>query len=81
MLFMGFNDIILPISNRFHKEELAGEKSNYVHFRANAENLAPLEVLANMAEELRISRDTIHTTLVQSPNALKAWKVFERGYV
>ncbi|KAF8523930.1 isoprenoid synthase domain-containing protein [Hysterangium stoloniferum] len=79
------NDLLSPLnqlhSNRFHKEELAGEKGNYVHLRANAESLAPLEVLARMAEELRISRDTIHEGLVQNPSALNAWKVYEQGYV
>jgi hypothetical protein len=75
------NNLILPLSNRFHKEELAGERGNYVNIRANAENLAPIEVLAKMAEELRIARDTIHRTLMQNPDALKAWMIWERGYV
>ncbi|KAF8523921.1 isoprenoid synthase domain-containing protein [Hysterangium stoloniferum] len=65
----------------FHKEELAGEKGNYVHIRANMENLTPLEVLANMAEELLISRDTIHAALAQDPGALAIWKLSEQGYV
>lgn len=65
----------------FHKEELAGETANYVHNRACLENKAPLEVLAEMAEELRVSRNTIHIALSKSPRALQAWKVWEHGYV
>ena len=66
---------------RFHKEELAGETVNYVHTRAYIENKAPLQVLAEMAEELRVSRNTIHKALSHSPRALRSWKIFERGYV
>ncbi|KAF8523967.1 isoprenoid synthase domain-containing protein [Hysterangium stoloniferum] len=65
----------------FHKEELEGDQGNYVHIRARAENLSPLEVLATMAEELRVSRNIIYATLAQSPRVLTAWKAFERGYV
>ncbi|KAF8511707.1 isoprenoid synthase domain-containing protein [Gautieria morchelliformis] len=70
------NDIL-----SFHKEELGGETGTYVHNRAYLENKAPLQVLAEMAEELRISRNTIHTALSNSPTALLVWEVFERGYV
>ncbi|KAF8504991.1 isoprenoid synthase domain-containing protein [Hysterangium stoloniferum] len=65
----------------FYKEELAGEKDNYVHLRADAENLSPLEVLATIVEEMRIARNTIHATLMVCPPALDAWKVYEQGYL
>ncbi|KAF8511697.1 isoprenoid synthase domain-containing protein [Gautieria morchelliformis] len=65
----------------FHKEELAGETGTYVHNRAYIENKAPVQVLAEMAEELRISRNTIHTALSNSPKALLIWQVYERGYI
>ena len=69
------------ISARFHKEEVAGETGNYVHNRAQMENKTPLQVLSEMAEELRISRVSIHKILSHNPNALRVWKAFERGYV
>ncbi|KAF8511698.1 isoprenoid synthase domain-containing protein [Gautieria morchelliformis] len=65
----------------FHKEELSGETGTYVHNRAYIENKAPLQVLAEMAEELRISRTTIHTVLSNSPKALLVWEVYERGFI
>jgi len=65
----------------FHKEELAGEKTNYIHNRAYVENKAPLQVLDEISQELLSSRDAIRVALANSPNALKAWKDFERGYI
>ncbi|KAF8584202.1 terpenoid synthase [Ramaria rubella] len=65
----------------FHKEELAGETGNYIHNRAYVDNKAPVKVLADMVEELRVSRNAIHVALASSPEALKTWIVFERGYV
>jgi Trichodiene synthase (TRI5) len=66
---------------RFHKEELAGETANYVHTRAQIENKTALQVLADMRDDLRVSRDTINRVLSPSPDALRKWQVFERGYV
>jgi hypothetical protein len=66
---------------RFHKEELAGEKANYVSTRAYVENKAPLQVLAEMAHELRGARNVILKAISHSPDALRAWHVFECGYV
>lgn len=68
-------------STRFYKEELAGETTNYIHTRAYIENKAPLEVLAEMAKEMRVSKNSIHKALSHSPKALHVWKVFEYGYV
>ena len=65
----------------FHKEELAGETANYVHTRAYMENKAPLKVLAEMVEEVRVSRNSIHNALSQSPRALRIWRAFEHGYM
>ena len=36
----------------FYKEELAGERSNYVHLRASAEELPPMEVLRQLVDEV-----------------------------
>lgn len=74
------NNLNLTLA-RFHKEELAGETRNYVHIRAYIEDKTPLEVLAEIAEELRISRNTIHKVLSLNPKALQAWTVYERGYM
>ncbi|KAF8462081.1 isoprenoid synthase domain-containing protein [Gautieria morchelliformis] len=70
------NDIL-----SFHKENLAGETGTYIHTRAYIENKAPLQVLAEIAEEMRTAINTIHLTLSDSPRALHAWEVFERGYI
>jgi hypothetical protein len=66
---------------RFHKEELAGEKANYVHTRAYVENKAPLQVLTEIVHDLSSSQSIIHEALAHSPEALRAWKVYERGYM
>jgi len=65
----------------FYKEELAGDTVNYVHTRARNENMAPLDVLAEMEQELIRSRDTIHAALKANPSALKTWQEFEQGYI
>ena len=36
----------------FYKEELAGERSNYIHLRASAEELPPMEVLRQLVDEV-----------------------------
>jgi hypothetical protein len=66
---------------RFYKEEVAGEKTNYVHARALAEAKTPALVLTEIASELRTSRNTIIEALSNNSGALKAWKTWERGYV
>ncbi|KAF8480571.1 isoprenoid synthase domain-containing protein [Gautieria morchelliformis] len=70
------NDIL-----SFHKENLGGETATYIHTRAYIENKAPLQVLAEIAEEMRTAINEIHLTLSDSPRALRAWQVFERGYI
>ncbi|KAF8586479.1 terpenoid synthase [Ramaria rubella] len=70
------NDIL-----SFYKEELNGETFTHVHTRANADNKSPLQVLAELVEEIRVSRENIHVALASSPEALKAWQTFEHGYV
>ncbi|KAF8576486.1 terpenoid synthase, partial [Ramaria rubella] len=70
------NDIL-----SFYKEELDGETATHVHTRAYADNKSPLQVLAELVEEVRVSRENIHVALASSPEALKAWQTFEHGYV
>jgi hypothetical protein len=65
----------------FYKEELAGEKTNYIHTRALAEAKTPSLVLTEIANELRTSRNSIIEALSNNSDALKAWKTWERGYV
>ncbi|KAF8458283.1 hypothetical protein JB92DRAFT_3078677 [Gautieria morchelliformis] len=66
---------------KFHKENLEGETANYIHTRAYIDNKAPLQVLAEIAEELRTAINTIHLALSDSPRALHTWEVFEHGYI
>ncbi|KAF8480583.1 isoprenoid synthase domain-containing protein [Gautieria morchelliformis] len=70
------NDIL-----SFHKESLEGETANYIHTRACIDDKAPLQVLAEVAEEMQTAINTIQLALSDSPRALRAWKVFERGYI
>lgn len=36
----------------YYKEQLAGETNNYIHMRACAEQMAPVNVLHSLCEEL-----------------------------
>lgn len=71
----------LQIECRFHKEELAGERANYVHNRSYIEEKAPLDVLAEMGHELYTSRKAVYTALAPCPGAIDAWYTWEQGYV
>jgi len=65
----------------FYKEALAGDKSNYVSTRAFAENKPTELVLSEIANECITSQNTIRAVLSNNPDALKAWKIYERGSV
>jgi hypothetical protein len=66
---------------RFHKEDIAGEKANYVYNRSYVEEQAPLTIIAKMEKELQMSRKTIYTALKHCPHAIDVWCMWELGYV
>ncbi|KAF9465961.1 isoprenoid synthase domain-containing protein [Collybia nuda] len=70
------NDIL-----SFHKEELAGERANYVYNRAYIEDKVPLSVLAEMSQELFESRNAVYAALAHCPQAADVWHTWEQGYV
>ncbi|KIY46191.1 terpenoid synthase, partial [Fistulina hepatica ATCC 64428] len=72
----GINDLF-----SFYKEELKGEEGNFVHMRARAEGKPPMQVAAELSEELLVARSTIHAALRPHPEAFKAWIDREKGYI
>jgi len=72
---------LLITFSRFHKEELAGEETNYIHNRAYVENNTPMQVFADMGCELLELRASILAILAKCPRAAETWQMFERGYM
>ncbi|KAJ7618764.1 isoprenoid synthase domain-containing protein [Roridomyces roridus] len=70
------NDIL-----SFHKEDLAGETTNYVFTRAQVEGKDPKRVLAEMAKEVTVVHQRIAATLDGFPEALATWVSFEHGFI
>ncbi|KAJ7616113.1 isoprenoid synthase domain-containing protein [Roridomyces roridus] len=70
------NDIL-----SFHKEDLAGETTNYVVNRARVEGKEPKLVLAEMVKEVIIVHQRIAATLDGFPEVLATWISFERGFI
>ncbi|KAF7373565.1 Terpenoid synthase [Mycena sanguinolenta] len=70
------NDIL-----SFYKEELAGETTNYVHFRSRTTSKPPKQVLAEMVREASNLHVRIAATLARHPEALAAWRTFENGFI
>lgn len=69
---------------RYYKESMVDdETANYILNRAQVESKSPLDVMLVLKEELKKSRKTIYDTLGLSatPDAIKAWRHFERGYM
>ncbi|KAF8220530.1 terpenoid synthase [Tricholoma matsutake] len=65
----------------FHKEELAGEKGNYIHNRAYVEDSTSMQVLTDIGRELLEAQASIFAVLTKSPRAAETWWIFERGCI
>ncbi|TBU45807.1 terpenoid synthase [Dichomitus squalens] len=71
---------ILP-SLSFYKEEIAGEKSNYVHLRADAERVSPLEVLRHLTEEVLDSAERIERVVADDHELSALWHKYLQCYL
>ncbi|KAM5533153.1 hypothetical protein V8D89_013201 [Ganoderma adspersum] len=73
---LGTNDIL-----SFYKEEVAGEKNNYVHLRAAVEQIAPLEVVRRLTDEVVDSAGRIEKSIRQDDELAKVWRRYLQGYI
>ncbi|KAM5534650.1 hypothetical protein V8D89_011662 [Ganoderma adspersum] len=73
---LGTNDIL-----SFYKEELAGETNNYVHLRAAAEQIPPLEVLHQLTEEVLDSAKRIEKIIGQDDELAALWHRYLQSYL
>ena len=73
--------ISVALLYRFYKEEHAEESANYIHTRAFVEEKAPIQVLAEVANDLHSSTSSILATIAQRPKAIRAWRFYQYGYV
>ncbi|KAI0670986.1 terpenoid synthase [Trametes maxima] len=73
---LGTNDII-----SFYKEELAGETSNYVHLRADAEGISPWEVLRDLTEEVLDTARRIDEITAKDPELCALWNRYLQCYL
>lgn len=76
-----FIDADCSYAFRFHKEELAGEKGNYIHYRSHVEGKTPSTVLTELGQEVLVSRNTIYDSLAHIPRACDIWYSFEHAYM
>ncbi|TFK82677.1 terpenoid synthase [Polyporus arcularius HHB13444] len=73
---LGTNDIL-----SFYKEELAGETSNYVHLRAAAEQLSPLEVLRQLTAEVIDTAERIKSIIGADGELAELWETYLQRYL
>ncbi|KAI0714047.1 terpenoid synthase [Cerioporus squamosus] len=73
---LGTNDIL-----SFYKEELAGETSNYVHLRAAAEQLSPLEVLRQLTREVVDTAKRITSIIGGDRELADLWERYLQCYL
>ncbi|PIL25583.1 terpene synthase [Ganoderma sinense ZZ0214-1] len=73
---LGTNDIL-----SFYKEELAGERNNYVHLRASAEQSSAANVLRQLVEEVLESAAKIDALTSEDPELAALWKRYQQGYL
>lgn len=76
-----FVDAECSYAFRFHKEELAGEKGNYIHNRSYVEEKTPSKVLTELGQEVLVSRNTIYDSLAHVAGARDIWYSFEHAYM
>lgn len=69
-------DIVLRLS--FYKEELAGENNNYVHLRAAAEEIAPVEVLHRLTEEVLDTARRIDRIVCRDEELAELWEGYRQ---
>ena len=60
----------------FYKEELAGETNNYVHLRAAAERLSPLEVLHRLTGEVEDTAKRIREIIGADRELAEIWEMY-----
>ncbi|KAH9846352.1 terpenoid synthase [Lenzites betulinus] len=65
----------------FYKEELAGETSNYVHLRADAEQVSPWSVLRELTEEVLDTARRIDEITAKDPELCALWNRYLQCYL
>ncbi|KAH9889840.1 terpenoid synthase [Cubamyces lactineus] len=65
----------------FYKEELAGEKNNYVHIRASAEQKSTEHVLRDLVDEASDTARRINVVLAEDPELLAFWDKYMQSYL
>jgi hypothetical protein len=71
-----------PISDilSFYKEELVGEKDNYIHSRARVTNQLPHVVVKDVADEIELLiADT--RSILKGEKEKQTWEIFMKGYI
>ncbi|KAH9932678.1 terpenoid synthase [Epithele typhae] len=70
---------ILPLS--FYKEELVGERTNYVHLRAAAEQITPMEVLQRLTAEVLDTAERIERVVGDDLELRDLWHQYKQTYL
>ena len=70
-------------STRFYKEELAGERNNYIHYQARCTGETPIQILHKICEEVLDAVKTIRNTYQEEKDCktLEAYNKFFFGYM
>ncbi|KAI0741289.1 terpenoid synthase [Daedaleopsis nitida] len=73
---LGTNDIL-----SFYKEEIAGERGNYIHLRAAAEQVSPLEVLRRLTDEVLDTAFRIEQIVCDDAELAALWQGYLQRYL
>ncbi|OSD07404.1 terpenoid synthase [Trametes coccinea BRFM310] len=73
---LGANDIL-----SFYKEELAGERTNYIHLRMAAEQTSAENVLRELVSEVSDTARRMKLVLSDDPELLELWNKYMQCYL
>ena len=62
----------------FYKEELVGEKKNYIYIRATTDQKTPIDMLRLVADEVVACGDRIELLIGDDPELMEIWRSFQQ---
>ncbi|TBU54657.1 terpenoid synthase [Dichomitus squalens] len=63
----------------FYKEQLAGETKNYIHIRATTDQMTPVDMLRQVADEVLASGERVELLIGDDAQLMRIWRSFEHG--
>ncbi|PIL22361.1 terpene synthase [Ganoderma sinense ZZ0214-1] len=70
---------IVAANLSFNKEQLVGEMKNYVHVRANADQMTAIDTLRLLADEVHACAQRTKMLIGEDSELMAIWRSFEQG--